>query len=77
MLPPMTAGPDDAHLIDLASRALGGSVLAANDETFAEKENLINASPAIYQPATFGHKGQVYDGLETRRRRQPGTRGRW
>ncbi|PRC51700.1 allantoicase, partial [Mycobacterium sp. ITM-2017-0098] len=47
----------------------GGAVLWANDDVFAEKENLIKAGPAEYQPATFGHKGQIYDGWETRRRR--------
>ena len=56
---------------DLASRALRGSVVAASDEFFAEKENLIKPGPATFSPATFGHKGQVYDGWETRRRRGP------
>ena len=41
----------------------------ANDDVFAEKENLIKPGPAEHQPAPFGHKGQVYDGWETRRRR--------
>lgn len=41
----------------------------ANDELFAEKENLIRPAPAEHRPATFGHKGQIYDGWETRRRR--------
>lgn len=54
---------------DLASRALRGSVVAASDEFFAEKENLIKPGAATHRPATFGHKGQVYDGWETRRRR--------
>jgi allantoicase len=58
-------------LPDLASRALRGSVVAASDEFFAEKENLIKPGPASFSPATFGHKGQVYDGWETRRRRGP------
>ena len=44
-------------------------MLWANDELFAEKENLIKPAPAEFRPATFGHKGQVYDGWETRRRR--------
>ena len=69
MLRPMTAGADDAHLIDLASRALGGSVLVANDETYAEKENLIKVSAPVFTPATMGPRGQIYDGWETRRRR--------
>lgn len=61
-----------SHLPDLALRDFGGSVMAANDEFFAEKENLIKPAPAAFRPATFGHKGQVYDGWETRRRRGNG-----
>ncbi|HTW19552.1 MAG TPA: allantoicase [Mycobacteriales bacterium] len=60
-------------LPDLASRALGGSVVAANDELFAERENLIKAEPPVFQPHTFGPKGQIMDGWETRRRREPGS----
>jgi allantoicase len=56
---------------DLASRAMRGSVVAASDEFFAEKENLIKPGAAVFSPSTFGHKGQVYDGWETRRRRGP------
>ncbi len=62
-----------AALPDLASRSLRGAVVAASDEFFAEKENLITPSPPSFTPHTFGHKGQVYDGWETRRRR--GERG--
>ncbi|MEU2177123.1 allantoicase [Nocardia sp. NPDC019219] len=73
---PGDAGREDAEftlLPDLAVRPLGGSVIWANDEFFAEKENLINPGPAQYRPSTFGHKGQIYDGWETRRHRgQPG-----
>ena len=61
-----------ATLPDLASRAVGGAVVAANDELFAEKENLIKPEKPVFQPYTFGHKGQVYDGWEPRRRREPG-----
>lgn len=60
-------------LLDLASRALGGSVVSANDEFFAERDNLINPGPAEFTPRTFGAKGQVYDGWETRRRRDAGS----
>ena len=63
---------DFTHLPDLASRALGGSVVYANDEFFAERENLIKPEPPVFDPAAFGHKGKVYDGWETRRRREPG-----
>ena len=62
----------EAHWVDLASRTLGASVLAANDETFAEKENLIRASAPTFTPHTMGPRGQVYDGWETRRRRDGG-----
>lgn len=54
---------------DLASRALAGSVMWATDESFAEKENLISPHDAVFDPDSFGHKGKVYDGWETRRRR--------
>lgn len=67
------AGADDTHLIDLASRALGGSVLVANDETYAEKENLIKVAAPTFTPATMGPRGQIYDGWETRRRRDEGS----
>jgi allantoicase len=64
--------PDFTTLPDLAVRSLGGSVMAANDELFAERENLVKPEAPSYQTYTFGHKGQVYDGWETRRRREPG-----
>ena len=63
---------DFTRLPDLASRRLGGSVVHANDELFAERENLIKPEAPAYSTYTFGHKGQVYDGWETRRRREPG-----
>ena len=59
-------------LTDLASRALGGSVSAANDELFAQRENLIRPEAPFFDPHQFGHKGKVYDGWETRRRRDDG-----
>ncbi|MET7462334.1 allantoicase [Nonomuraea sp. NPDC005501] len=59
-------------LPDLALRTLGGSVVAASDESFAEKESLIRPGRPAFRPETFGGRGQVYDGWETRRRREPG-----
>ncbi|MEV5556361.1 allantoicase [Nonomuraea wenchangensis] len=59
-------------LPDLALRTLGGAVVAASDESFAEKESLVRPGRPGFRPETFGHKGQVYDGWETRRRRAPG-----
>ncbi|MGJ7439937.1 allantoicase [Aquipuribacter sp. MA13-6] len=59
------------ELVDLASRALGGRVIAANDELFADRRHLIATGPAAWDPTTFGPDGKVYDGWETRRRRGP------
>jgi allantoicase len=64
----MTAFTD---LPDLARRDLGGAVVAANDEFFAARENLVLPHPAVAR-TEFGHKGKEYDGWETRRRRSPG-----
>ena len=59
-------------LPDLASRRLGGGVVGTNDELFAAADNLVTPEPPGFTPRTFGPKGQVYDGWETRRRRTPG-----
>src|SRR5215472_8602685 len=67
------SAPDFATLPDLASRRLGGGVVFANDELFAEKENLIKPEPPQFSAADFGNKGKVYDGWETRRRREAGN----
>jgi allantoicase len=61
---------DEQLLPDLLR--LRGSVVAASDEFFAAKENLIKPDPPVFVPGTFDAKGQVYDGWETRRRRGPG-----
>ncbi|MGC3002966.1 allantoicase [Streptomyces sp. G35A] len=57
------------HLADLADRRLGAGVVAANDEFFAQRENLLLPGRAEFDPGHFGHKGKVMDGWETRRRR--------
>ncbi|MEC3976359.1 allantoicase [Amycolatopsis sp. H20-H5] len=64
--------PEWTTLPDLASRKFGGTVMWATDELFAEKENLINTWTPAHRAETFGPKGQVYDGWETRRRREKG-----
>ncbi|MBB1261335.1 allantoicase [Streptomyces alkaliterrae] len=57
------------HHADLADRRLGAGVIAANDEFFAERENLLVPERAEFDPEHFGHKGKIMDGWETRRRR--------
>jgi allantoicase len=61
------------HFANLADRRLGAGVIAANDEFFAERENLLTPEPAHFHPESFGHKGKVMDGWETRRRRGGGA----
>ncbi|MEU6642332.1 allantoicase [Saccharomonospora sp. NPDC046836] len=68
----MTDRPEWTARTDLASRRFGGTVMWASDELFAEKENLVNPWLPRHQPETFGPKGQLYDGWETRRHREPG-----
>jgi allantoicase len=68
----VTDRPEWTSEPDLASRRFGGSVPWATDELFAAKENLIDPRPPVHRPGTFGPRGQVYDGWETRRRREPG-----
>jgi allantoicase len=58
--------------VDLASRWLGGSVIAASDESFGEKENLLTPAAAAFEPGRYGHHGEIVDGWETRRRRESG-----
>ena len=60
---------DEQLLPDLLR--LRGSVVAASDEFFAAKENLIKPDAPVFAPGTYGPRGQVYDGWETRRRRGP------
>jgi allantoicase len=61
-----------ADLTDLASARVGGRALAANDEFFAPKSNLIKPQPAIFVPGKFTTRGKWMDGWESRRRRTPG-----
>jgi allantoicase len=67
------SAPAFTRLPDLASRAIAGSVVYANDELFAERENLIRPGRAVFSTEDFGHKGKTYDGWETRRRRETGN----
>ncbi|HEY2297847.1 MAG TPA: allantoicase [Jatrophihabitans sp.] len=68
----MNAEQSFRTLPDLAVRSLGGSVVWANDESFAERQHLIVDHPPRFDPAAFGPRGKIYDGWETRRRREFG-----
>lgn len=59
-------------LVDLAAERLGGAVLAANDEFFAPKENLLKAAEPVFVEGKYTDVGKWMDGWETRRRREPG-----
>jgi len=56
-------------LVDLACDRFGGSVVAANDEFFAPKENLIKRDAPIWIDGKYTERGKWMDGWETRRRR--------
>jgi len=59
-------------LVDLASARLGGVAVLANDEFFAEKENLLKPVRGIFIPDKYTDRGKWMDGWESRRRRTPG-----
>jgi allantoicase len=63
---------DFTLLSDLASRTLRGGIVHANDEFFAAADHLLDPARPVFTARTFDHRGQVYDGWETRRRREPG-----
>ncbi len=62
---------DFTELIDLASEKLGGTVLYANDDFFAPKENLLKPEAPIFIEGKYTDLGKWMDGWETRRRRSP------
>jgi len=59
-------------LVDLASERLGGSVLYATDDYFAEKENLLKQPAAIWKEHEYTDRGKWMDGWESRRKRVEG-----
>lgn len=63
---------DFSDQLDLASERVGGRVLAANDDFFAPKENLIKAAMPIWVEDKYTDRGKWMDGWESRRRRTPG-----
>lgn len=61
--------------VDLASRVVGGSVIAASDESFGVKERLVDPAEPAFVPGTYDLRGEVVDGWETRR--HAGADGDW
>ena len=47
--------------------------MLANNDLFADRRHLIDPNPPVWQPDTYGRDGKVYDGWETRRRRNHAT----
>lgn len=61
-----------ADLLDLACEAVGGVPLLASDDFFAEKEHLLKADAAVFDPDAYTDRGKEMDGWESRRQRIPG-----
>ena len=59
-------------MIDLVSEAVGGRVVACNDEFFAEASNLVKRTDPEWREGAYTDRGKWMDGWETRRRREPG-----
>lgn len=64
--------PAGLPMVELSARHLGAGVVSASDESFGDKEHLLTPEPADFVPGTYDHRGEVVDGWETRRRREPG-----
>lgn len=64
--------PAWTQLTDLAADRLGGKVLFATDDFFAEKENLIKPGRGIFIADKYTDRGKWMDGWESRRKRVEG-----
>jgi len=64
--------PEFTQLTDLAAARLGGKVLFATDDFFAEKENLLLPTRGIFITDKYTDRGKWMDGWESRRKRSPG-----
>ncbi len=63
---------DFREALNLASERLGGSVLYATDDYFAEKENLLRPTKPVWKEHEYTNRGKWMDGWESRRKRTPG-----
>lgn len=66
------SAPEFSKLTDLASERLGGKVLFATDDFFAEKENLIKPTRGVFIRDKYTERGKWMDGWESRRKRTAG-----
>ena len=64
--------PSFTLLADLASARVGGKAIAANDDFFAPRSNLVKSSAPVFIPGKYTSRGKWMDGWESRRRRTPG-----
>jgi allantoicase len=55
--------------MNLASLRLRAAVVAASDDYFAEKENLLKSSEPVFLPLEYTDRGKWMDGWESRRKR--------
>jgi allantoicase len=58
--------------VDLASERVGGKAVAASDEFFSPKENLLKQGRGIFISDKYTDNGKWMDGWETRRKRTAG-----
>ncbi len=61
-----------AGLIDLAQPRLGGAVVYATDDFFADKSRMIDPAEPVFIPGKYDDNGKWMDGWESRRKRVPG-----
>jgi allantoicase len=59
-------------MIDLANENIGGKMLYATDDFFAEKENLLKSETPIFITDKYTDLGKWMDGWESRRKRVAG-----
>jgi allantoicase len=64
--------PTFTALADLASARVGGKAIAANDDFFAPRANLVTPGAPVFIPGKYTTRGKWMDGWESRRRRTPG-----
>ncbi|HTV22727.1 MAG TPA: allantoicase [Polyangiaceae bacterium] len=67
-----TEGVSIGGLVDLAAKSFGGRAVAANDDFFAAKDNLLEPGRGQFIPDKFTDNGKWMDGWESRRKRRPG-----